>query len=108
MGITVVNASETFVSPLRQRAGKDTDVTQHNQPHVTEKMVKHLRALRVRSSIEDVGFDAYATIVVNCDNVSAAKLLTESPAPQPGEADHYGELVKRIVQFYGERFSDLL
>jgi hypothetical protein len=47
-GITVVNISKTFVSPLRQRAGNPLFVTEHTQPRVAESMVNHLRALPVR------------------------------------------------------------
>ena len=106
-GITVVNASKTFVSPLRQSSGKETYVTVHNQPHVTAKMVKHLRGLRTRETTGDVGFDLYTTIVVDCDNVGKASLVTGAPAPQPGEVDDYEGFVRRFVRFYGERFSDL-
>lgn len=106
-GITVVNAAATFVSPLRQKPGRPIEVTQHSQPHVTEKMVKHLRGLKIRDNVEDVGFDAYATVVVDCDNVGETKLVRELPAPQPGALDHYEEFVKRIARFYAERFSRL-
>lgn len=106
-GITVVNASKTFVSPLRQVSGTAISVTEHNQPHVTEKMVNHLRGLRIRDDVDSVGFDAYATVVVDCDNIGEAKLVTNPPAPQASERDHYEEFVRRIVRFYGERFSAL-
>lgn len=106
-GLTVVNASKTFVSPLRQRTGIDVAITQHNQPHVTEKMIKHLRGLRIRNTTGEAGFDAYATIVVDCDNVREARLVTDSPAPQAGNQDYYEEFIRRIVRFYVERFSGL-
>ena len=70
-------------------------------------MVKHLRGLRTRETTGDVGFDLYTTIVVDCDNVGKASLVTGAPAPQPGEVDDYEGFVRRFVRFYGERFSDL-
>jgi hypothetical protein len=106
-GVTVVNAAATFVSPLRQKHGQPVEVTGHRQPHVTEKMVKHLRGLKIRQKVEDVGFDAYATIVVDCDNVGEARLVATLPAPQVGAPDHYEEFITRIARFYGERFSRL-
>lgn len=105
-GVTVVNIAETFASPLRQTAGRrDLLISQHNQPEVAEKMVRHLRGLPVRERTGDVGFDAYATIVIDCDNLGPATLWTSLPAPQSGDADYYATFVQRIVRFYGERFA---
>ena len=104
-GITVVNIAATFVSPLRQQEGKALYVSKHNQPHVTERMVKHLRGLVTRERSEGVGFDAYCTVIVECDNQNSVSLWTNPPAPQPGEVDHYDTFVERISRFYGERFG---
>ena len=105
-GIAVVNIAETFASPLRQTAGqRDLLISRHSQPEVTERMVRHLRGLPLRDDVGGVGFDAYATIVINCDNLGPVTLWTSPPAPQPGDADHYGTFVQRIVRFYGERFA---
>lgn len=54
-----------------------------------------------------VGFDAYASIVVDCDNVLDVKLWTEPPAPQPGDPDYYDAFIQRIARFYTERFTTL-
>ena len=35
-------------------------------------------------------------IVVECDNVGPANLWTDSPAPQPGDPDHYASFVSRL------------
>jgi hypothetical protein len=80
-GITVVNIADTFVSPLRQRKRRELHVTKHRQPEVTESMVKHLRGLPVRETIGSVGFDAYCTIVINCDNQKEATVWSDPPAP---------------------------
>lgn len=105
-GIAVVNIAEEFASPLRQTAARrDLFISHHNQPEVAEKMVRHLRGLPVRDDASGVGFDAYTTIVVECDNQGPATLWTELPAPQPGEPDHYDTFVQRVVRFYDERFA---
>jgi hypothetical protein len=106
-GITVVNIAATFVSPLRQQEGRPLYVTHHKQPHVTDRMVKHLRGLVTRERPEGVGFDAYCTIVVNCDNQGGISLCTDQPAPQPGDHDHYDTFIERIATFYTERFATL-
>jgi hypothetical protein len=103
-GITVVNIAATFVSPLRQRS-KKLHVSRHKQPHAAERMVNHLRGLLIRDSVDAIGFDAYATIVVDCDNQGPASLWTERPAPQPGERDHYDTFISRLAIAYFERFG---
>jgi hypothetical protein len=103
-GITVVNIARTFVSPLRQKS-KQMYVTQHKQPHAAERMINHLRGLPIRETITETGFDAYATVVVDCDNQGPAALWTLPPAPQPNDRDNYESFVKRIVQAYAARFG---
>ncbi len=103
-GITVVNIATTFVSPLRQRGG-ELHVSKHKQPHAAERMVNHLRGLPLRDAIDAAGFDAYATIVVDCDNQGPATLWTDPPAPQPGDRDHYDQFISRISEAYTARFT---
>jgi hypothetical protein len=104
-GITVVNIANRFLSPLRQRSGQPLEWTPHKQPHAAERMVNHLRGLPIRDAVGDVGFDAYATIVISCDNQGPATLRTSPPAPEPGDRDSYAEFVKRIARAYAERFD---
>jgi hypothetical protein len=68
-------------------------------------MVEHLRGLRMRNAEGEVGFDAYATVVLECDNRNDARLWTAPPAPQPGDADHYQTFLDRVSRFYAERFA---
>ena len=95
-GVVVVNIAAEFVSPTRQSRGQPVSVTQHKQPHATARMISHLRGLPIRSAARTVGFDAFAIIVVECDNVGPAGLWTEFPAPQPGDPDHYMSFVSRL------------
>jgi hypothetical protein len=104
VGVTVVNAAKTFVSPLRQ-AGDAMYVSRHSQPHAANRMINHLRGLPIRESVNAVGFDAYATIVIDCDNQGPAVLVTDPPAPQLGDRDHYSTLIDRIVRAYASRFG---
>jgi hypothetical protein len=103
-GITVVNIAATFISPLRQTSRGKLHVSKHKQPQVTESMVQHLRGLHVRENVGQVGFDAYCTFVVECDNIAGASLCVAPPAPQPGDRDHYNTFIARIARFYSERF----
>jgi hypothetical protein len=106
-GITAVNASETFVSPLRQTRRGKPYVSRHRQPEAAAGMVQHLRGLKIRDRDDDVGFDAYCTFLVDTDNLTYARLWTASPAPQPGDLDHYDTFIARLAQCYKDRFSDL-
>jgi hypothetical protein len=104
-GITVLNIATSFVSPLRQTSKESLVITKHRQPDVAASMVKHLRGLPIRTSTGQVGFDAYCTVVVENDNQGETRLYTDRPAPQPGDPDHYDTFVKRIANFYAERFA---
>jgi hypothetical protein len=103
-GITVVNIATTFVSPLRQK-GSELHISKHKQPHAAERMINHLRGLPIRDSVRKTGFDAYATIAVDCDNQGPAMLWTKPPAPQPGAPDHYDTFLARIAETYLSRFG---
>lgn len=104
-GITVVNIADTFVSPLRQSANTPLVVSRHKQPDAAARTVQHLRGLPIRDTLGQVGFDAYTTIVIDCDNVGDAKLWTDPPSPQAGDRDHYETFLERLCRFYGERFG---
>jgi hypothetical protein len=103
-GVTVVNIATTFVSPLRQKSRK-LYVSKHKQPHAAEKMIDHLRGLPIRDTVGGVGFDAYTTIVVDCDNQRKAVLWTAPPAPQPGDKDHYETFIARLSDAYTNGFG---
>jgi hypothetical protein len=105
--VTVVNIADTFASPLRQTKGTALVFTVHKQPHAAERMIEHLRGLPIRTDRAGIGFDAYATIVISCDNQNPATLRTTAPAPQPGDRDHYDTFVQSIAKGYAERFAKL-
>ncbi len=106
-GIAVVNIAPKFISPLRQSPGEPLEWTIHKQPQAAAKMIGHLRGLPVRRSSDEPGFDAFATIVINCDNQGPASLWTEAPAPQPGDVDHYDSFIDAIARAYVRRLSEL-
>jgi len=104
-GIVVINIADRFVSPLRQRSSTDLHWSLHRQPDVAASMIRHLRGLPIRDRIGQVGFDAFAQIVVDSDNQTGAILWTDPPAPQPGDRDHYAVFIERLSAFYAERFG---
>jgi hypothetical protein len=102
-GLTVINIATTFVSPLRQKGG-ELFISKHQQPRAAGRMVNHLRGLPIRDKVDAPGFDAFATIVVDCDNQGPVTLWTDPPAPQPGDRDHYDTFISRLARIYAERF----
>jgi hypothetical protein len=104
LGVAVVNIAETFVSPLRQK-GTELHISKHKQPVVTEKMVKHLASLPMREDQNGTGFDAFACIVIDCDNQKPATLWTQAPSPQPGDPNHYATFVTTVSLRYADWFG---
>ena len=104
--VNVANVADRFVSPLRQRSSEPY-VTEHKQPDVTENMITHLRGLRIRENVYDMGFDAFACIVIDCDNIAYAHLVMRPPAPQSTDRDYYDVFLARIIRAYESRFSAL-
>lgn len=45
-----------------------------------------------------------AVILLDYDGVNPARLVETPPAPQPGEAQHYGEFITRLTSLYVTRF----
>jgi len=105
-GIVMVNIAPKFVSPLRQKDANQIHWSSHDQPTVAARMIQHLRGLRVRDEVGQVGFDAFCTFVVNCDNQNDCKLYKDTPAPQRGDRDYYDTFLQRITRFYSERFGE--
>jgi hypothetical protein len=105
-GVTIVNMADSFVAPLRQVAGGWSAPVRsvHNMPHEAENLMEYLRRMRIRDTLNETGFDAYCHIVINCDNLGPCTLVTARPAPQPGDRDHYGTFLDRLVELMDQRF----
>lgn len=103
-GIVVVNVADRYASPTRQLPTGDVVFTEHKQPGAARSIVEHLRGLQRRAGVGEVGFDAFATIVIDCDNVGACAVHMAPPAPQPGDPDHYDSFIAEVSRAYAERF----
>jgi hypothetical protein len=104
-GITIINLADRYVSPTAQVAGAtEHKFTTHNQPHDAEDLMRYLRRMKVRDSLNETGWDAYCHIVISCDNLGPCTLVTDPPAPQPGDSDHYETFLARLVTLFDRRF----
>lgn len=111
VGFVMINAAREFLSPGRQVAGarKATEkVNRHKQPAVTERVVAKMHEMPRRAKLGEQGFDALAIVLVDCRNDGTpVKIVSDPPAPTPGEIYHYETMIHRLVQAYSTRFSSL-
>lgn len=107
-GFVMVNISDSFVSPLRQKDSPDPagpEVTQHKQPDATESVIGKVKELPRRSDSVSTGFDALGLVVVSCANDgSPIEVVTIPPSPQPGDLLHYEAMIRKISGLYESRF----
>jgi hypothetical protein len=102
-GVTVINISAAFRSPLRSSA------TRHRNPkNLVRDAVELLRALPLRSNpANGPGLEANCIIVIDYDNStsrSASSVFTAAPAPQAGDPLHWDSFVRRICDLYTQRW----
>lgn len=111
VGLAMVNAAPSFVSPLRNPwplGTHPTVVNPHKQPRDTESTIAKVKQLPRRSGPGQRGFDAMGVIVVSCRNDgSPVDAVLEAPAPLPGDAFHYDSFIERIDTIYATRFGAL-
>lgn len=105
-GIVVVNIADRFASPTRQQATGELIFTAHTQPYVAARVIEKLSQLTMSSAESAHGFDAFAVVTVNCDNVGTCTLHTETPSPQGGHIHHYQTFINQISSLYATRFGN--
>ena len=114
VGVIVVNASEYYWSPTRDRH----DVTVHrNIERLVKETVDIYRGLPlIASTQEATGFEAVTVIVVKHDNLlknpelpqdyvpQTTSLVSGPLAPQVGDPLHYSSMMYRVCEAFKERF----
>ena len=114
VGFVMVNTATEFASPGKNTRPLTPDApaekTPHVQPHATERTVDMLQEVRRRSGPQSnqAGFDALGIMLVDMINDgSAVTLSTAPPAPEPGSAFHYDNMIGRIAQLYENTYGNL-
>jgi hypothetical protein len=110
VGLAMVNASATFISPDRNKTpGAAPVVTAHKQPHAATAAVNMVRnKLPRRSSGSGVGYDGLAILVVSAANDGTPiKVVTTPPAPPHGDVFHYDNMITRVANEYDTTFSSI-
>lgn len=110
IGYVQVNHSDTFISPIinsRDIArGLQPEVSRHNQPADTKRVLAKVDEIPRRSNNTGNGFDAIGITVVDLVNDgSPVTLVDAAPAPQPGDNFHYGSMIVRMANEYDGTFS---
>jgi hypothetical protein len=110
-GLAMVNAAETFISPGRNDfdlSSRPAEISRHTQPRDAASVIVKLRELPRRSRDGEEGYDVFAITVVNCRNDgSPVTLVTDPPAPQAGDVDHYEMAVHRLAQLYEQKYRGI-
>jgi hypothetical protein len=110
-GFALVNAAESFVSPIRNpwRLGTQaTVVSHHSQPRDQRQVAQKLTELPRRSQPGGEGFDALAMGVISCRNDGSPVTVRQGPASAdfPAILD-YVDTVRRLAHIYATRFSSI-
>lgn len=109
-GFAMVNAAPRYLSPDRNKANRVASPvwSAHNQPRDASLAVDKIRQLPRRSKTGDAGYDALAILVIDCVNDgSPVTLVSEPPAPKPGDIHDYASMIDRLSHIYSTRFKDL-
>jgi len=110
VGLAMVNRAGRFLSPLLNQymANVGPQWTKHDQPKAAALAVNMLHDLPRRSKVGDNGFDAFATLVIDCRNDGSDVVLVEHPpAPKPLDNHHYATMIDRLTHIYATRFQHI-
>lgn len=109
VGFVMINVAETFISPDRNRSpGEPLVVTTHKQPHAAEVAMRAVAQLPRRSETTARGYDGLGIVVVDAANDGTpVRLVTEPPAPQPGDNLHYESMLRRVTGEYDATFRKI-
>lgn len=108
-GFAMVNMAAEYLSPDRNKgAGIEMVWSRHVQPRSAQITVDKLRQLPKRSRPGEIGYDAFAIVVVECKNDgSPLEVVIEQPAPQSGDILSYASMIDRLAHTYATRFKDI-
>ena len=103
-GLLLINMADRFKSPLRD----EDDVTDHDRiEQLVSGTVDVFRDIDRADGKISPNVDAVGTVVVehtNMDDDHETRLVTEPPAPQPGEIVHYRDFLRILVETLEDRF----
>lgn len=101
-GVLVVNASETFMSPLRQEP-----TTHKNPSDLVRHCLQEMRNVSFRHDQDGTGLDAKSVVVVSMDNLKWAEtgFADAPPAPLTGDPLHYDAFIQRVCARFSAAYA---
>jgi hypothetical protein len=109
IGFVIVNASPEFASPDMNKfdlASRDRVFTTEPQPRSLVRTLEKIAEIPRRSNVRETGFDGVGvTVIEGRNDGSPFRLVTEPPAPQPGDSFHYDSMISRMAHEYDTSFA---
>lgn len=110
-GFALVNASETFISPIRNPwplSERPPIVSTHKQPKDVCLVASKLTELPRTSRTGEEGFDAFAITLIDCSNDGrAVQVVRGRPGEFYPQIYDYAQAVGRLAHLYATRFSSI-
>ncbi|WP_410662697.1 hypothetical protein [Amycolatopsis sp. lyj-84] len=111
IGYVHVNMASDFISPGRNHhslTAGTVEVTTHDQPRVTQRVLAKVAEIPRRSASSEVGFDGVGVTVVRLhNNGTTVDVVDDPPAPQPGDTFHYADMITRMATGYDATFAKI-
>jgi hypothetical protein len=110
VGLAMVNASASFISPdLNRKPSRTKVVSTHRQPENALRTIDKIREIPRRSSASGHGFDGLGVVVVSAvnDGKTPIQLVSSPPAPQPGDVLHYETMITRVASEYDATWRNI-
>lgn len=107
IGFVQVNYASEFVSSVMNNhlLPAAPTVSIHRQPHDTQRVLDKVAELPRRTGTTGAGFDGIGVTVIDFKNHGGrVDIVSNPPAPQPGDAFHYDTMIVRMANEYDSRF----
>jgi len=109
IGYIHVNNADEFLSPVVNNyplTDREPQVTRHRQPADTLRVLHKVAEIPRRSASSENGFDGVGVTVLRLRNDGGpVEIVTEPPAPGPGDSFHYGSMIVRMANEYDTTFA---
>lgn len=104
-GILLVNVAEQFDSPLRDL----DDITDHvHINRIVKEIIEMFDSINRSEGEISANLDGAGVVVVGHSNlvedIADTELVTDPPAPQPGDRTHYRTFVRQMADWMESRF----
>jgi len=89
-------------------AGATLKWSRHRQPADTLRVLAKVSEIPRRSASSEVGFDGLGVVVLDARNDgSPVTLVTDPPAPRPGDTFDYVSMITRMANEYDTTFTKI-